>query len=113
MCIRDRTKPLPIEEVLSREFGNNSVVIVSDGGAARRTYDSERFHQTKEFIRQLSDKTYLYGWLNPVPEFQWRMTTAEDIATFIPMYSLNPQGLNDLVKILLGYPFPMGVNLHG
>jgi hypothetical protein len=41
------------------------------------------------------------------------MTTAEDIATFIPMYSLNPQGLNDLVKILLGYPFPMGVNLHG
>ena len=107
------TKPLPIEEILSREFGNNSVVIVSDGGAARRTYDSERFHQTKEFIRQLSDKTYLYGWLNPVPEFQWRMTTAEDIATFIPMYSLNPQGLNDLVKILLGYPFPMGVNLHG
>ena len=107
------TKPLPIEEILSREIGNNSVVIVSDGGAARRTYDSERFHQTKEFIRQLSDKTYLYGWLNPVPEFQWRMTTAEDIATFIPMYSLNPQGLNDLVKILLGYPFPMGVNLHG
>ena len=107
------TKPLPIEEILSREVGNNSVVIVSDGGAARRTYDSERFHQTKEFIRQLSDKTYLYGWLNPVPEFQWRMTTAEDIATFIPMYSLNPQGLNDLVKILLGYPFPMGVNLHG
>ena len=107
------TKPLPIEEVLSREVGNNSVVIVSDGGAARRTYDSERLHQTKEFIRQLSDKTYLYGWLNPVPEFQWRMTTAEDIATFIPMYSLNPQGLNDLVKILLGYPFPIGVNLHG
>ena len=107
------TKPLPIEEILSREVGNNSVVIVSDGGAARRTYDSERLHQTKEFIRQLSDKTYLYGWLNPVPEFQWRMTTAEDIATFIPMYSLNPQGLNDLVKILLGYPFPMGVNLHG
>ena len=107
------TKPLPIEEILSREVGNNSVVIVSDGGAARRTYDSERFYQTKEFIRQLSDKTYLYGWLNPVPEFQWRMTTAEDIATFIPMYSLNPQGLNDLVKILLGYPFPMGVNLHG
>ena len=107
------TKPLPIEEILSQEVGNNSVVIVSDGGAARRTYDSERFHQTKEFIRQLSDKTYLYGWLNPVPEFQWRMTTAEDIATFIPMYSLNPQGLNDLVKILLGYPFPIGVNLHG
>ena len=107
------TKPLPIEEILSREVGNNSVVIVSDGGAARRTYDSERLHQTKEFIRQLSDKTYLYGWLNPVPEFQWRMTTAEDIATFIPMYSLNPQGLNDLVKILLGYPFPIGVNLHG
>ena len=107
------TKPLPIEEILSQEAPNNSVVIVSDGGAARRTYDSERLEKTKDFIRQLSKYTYLYGWLNPVPKFQWRTTTAEDIARFIPMYSLSREGLNDLVRILLGHPFPVGVNLYG
>ncbi|NER07774.1 MAG: hypothetical protein F6K17_37030, partial [Okeania sp. SIO3C4] len=107
------TKPLPIEEILSQEVYNSRVVIVSDGGAARSTYDSERLEKTKNFIIQLSDYTYLYGWLNPVPEFQWRMTTAEDIAKFIPMYSLNREGLNDLVRILLGHPFPVEVNLYG
>ncbi|NEQ38130.1 MAG: hypothetical protein F6K40_18415 [Okeania sp. SIO3I5] len=107
------TKPLPIEEILSQEAPNNCVVIVSDGGAARRTYDSERLSKTDNFIRQLSKYTYLYGWLNPVPKFQWRMTTAEDIARFIPMYSLSREGLNDLVRILLGHPFPVGVNLYG
>ncbi|NEO53436.1 MAG: hypothetical protein F6K54_10290 [Okeania sp. SIO3B5] len=107
------TKPLPIEEILSQEADNNSVVIVSDGGAARRTYNSERLDKTENFIRQLSEYTYLYGWLNPVPKFQWKTTTAEDIAKFIPMYPLNREGLNDLVKILLGHPFPVGVNLYG
>ncbi|NEO48623.1 MAG: VWA domain-containing protein [Moorea sp. SIO4A3] len=105
------TKPDPIEEILSKEAYGNSVVIISDAGAARRTYNSERFNQTQTFIKRLRRYTYLYGWLNPVPKFQWRTTTAEDIATIVPMYPINREGLNDLVKILLGYPFPTGVGL--
>lgn len=106
------SKPYPSEEILSQEAYNNSVVIISDAGAARRTYDSERLRQTKLFIRQLCRYTYRYGWLNPVPKPQWWTTTAEDIAEFIPMYPLNREGLNDLVKILLGHPFPSGVGLN-
>ena len=106
------SKPYPLEEILSQEAYNNSVVIISDAGAARRTYDSERLRQTKLFIRQLCRYTYRYGWLNPVPKPQWKITTAEDIARFIPMYPLNREGLNDLVKILLGHPFPSGVGLN-
>ena len=87
-------------------------MIISDAGAARRTYDSERLRQTELFIRQLRCYTYRYGWLNPVPQSQWKITTAEDIAQFIPMYPLNREGLNDLVKILLGHPFPSGVGLN-
>ena len=103
------SKPYPLEEILSQEAYNNSVVIISDAGAARRTYDSERLRQTKLFIGQLCRYTYRYGWLNPVPKPQWKITTAEDIARFIPMYPLNREGLNDLVKILLGHPFPSEV----
>lgn len=106
------SKPYPLEDILSQEVQNNSVVIISDAGAARRTYDSERLGQTQRFIRQLSRYTYRYGWLNPVPQSQWKITTAEDIAQIIPMYPLNWEGLNDLVKILLGHPFPAGVSLN-
>ncbi|MGK7954617.1 MAG: hypothetical protein AB4063_05050 [Crocosphaera sp.] len=105
-------KPYPMEEILSQEGHNNSVVIISDAGAARCTYDSERLRQTKRFMRQLCRYTYRYGWLNPVPQSQWKITTAEDIAQFIPMYPLNREGLNDLVRILLGHPFPSGVGLN-
>lgn len=37
-------KFLFIEEILFWEVGNNSVVIVSDGGAVWCIYDSERFY---------------------------------------------------------------------
>ena len=105
------TEPIPIEEVLSEHARNNSVLIVSDGGAARQTYDEQRLKETNEFIKQLSAYTYLYAWLNPVPQSRWQTTTAEDIAKFVPMYPLSREGLNDTVKILLGHPFPPGVRL--
>lgn len=105
------TAPLLIEDILLEQARDNSVLIVSDAGAARRTYDGQRLKQTKAFIKQLRQYTYLYAWLNPVPQPRWRTTTAEDIAKFVPMYSLEREGLNDSIKILLGHPFPPGVRL--
>ncbi|MDJ0799098.1 MAG: hypothetical protein QNJ51_20140 [Calothrix sp. MO_167.B12] len=105
------TEPLDIENGLSEQVRDNSVLIVSDAGAARRTYDGQRLKSTKAFIKQLRQYTYLYAWLNPVPQARWKTTTAEDISEFVPMYPLNQQGLNDIVKILLGHPFPTGVRL--
>jgi uncharacterized protein len=105
------TEPFPIEDILLEQARDNSVLIVSDAGAARRTYDGQRLKETKAFIQQLRQYTYLYAWLNPVPQSRWRTTTAEDIAQFVPMYSLEREGLNDSIKILLGHPFPPGVRL--
>lgn len=105
------TKAIPTEEVLSGEAKNNSVLIVSDAGAARRTYSSWRLEKTREFINLLTNYTYLYAWLNPVPKNCWGISTADDIAKFVPMYSLKREELNDAVKILLGHPFPTRVNL--
>lgn len=101
----------PIEDVLSEQVRDNTVLIVSDAGAARRTYDRQRLKETKAFIKQLRQYTYLYAWLNPVPQPRWKTTTAEEIAEFVPMYALDRQGLNDIVKILLGHPFPPEVRL--
>jgi uncharacterized protein with von Willebrand factor type A (vWA) domain len=105
------TVPVPMEEVLSDQAKSNSVLIFSDAGAARGSYDGRRLADTKAFLKILSAYTYLYAWLNPVPAVRWKVTTAEDIAHLVPMFPLDKEGLNDTVKILQGHPFPSGVGL--
>lgn len=102
----------PVEEVLKGYCQNNSVLIVSDAGAARAHYDQERVCATRLFLNKLSQYTYLYAWLNPMPEDRWTGTTAGEIAHLLPMYQLDREGLNDIVNILRGQPFPPEFSLN-
>ncbi len=101
----------PLQNVLAAQAKENSVLIVSDGGAARGNFDGQRLEDTRSFLTALTACTYLYAWLNPVPPGRWRGTTAEDIAALIPMFSLDRDGLNDAVNILRGHPFAPGIGL--
>jgi uncharacterized protein with von Willebrand factor type A (vWA) domain len=101
-----------LEEVLQEKAKGNSVLIISDGGAARGYYDGMRVGDTKTFLQTLSTYTYLYAWLNPMPQNRWLTTTAEDIANMVPMFPLEREGLEDAVNILRGHPFPAGVGLN-
>jgi uncharacterized protein with von Willebrand factor type A (vWA) domain len=105
-------QPVPLEFVLNRYARNSSVLIISDAGAARAHYDNRRINETKVFLQQLHSYTYLYAWLNPVPCYRWRFTTAEDIAQLAPMYPLDRDGLDDAITILRGHPFPPGVRTY-
>jgi len=105
------TNALALEAVLDEQAKGNSVLIISDAGAARGYYDRIRVAQTKTFLKTLSAYTYLYAWLNPMPKTRWEATTAEDIACMVPMFPLDREGLNDAVNILRGHPFPTGINL--
>jgi uncharacterized protein with von Willebrand factor type A (vWA) domain len=105
------TDPLSLEGVLDSQAKGNSVLIVSDAGAARGDYDGKRLEDTRTFLRVLNTYSYRYAWLNPVLAARWNTTTAEDIAALAPMFSLDKDGLNDAVNILRGHPFPPGVNL--
>ncbi|MGK7876011.1 MAG: VWA domain-containing protein [Xenococcaceae cyanobacterium] len=105
------TNALPLEAVLDEQAKGNWVLIISDAGAARGYYDRRRVADTKSFLQTLSTYTYLYTWLNPMPQNRWVATTAEDIADMIPMFPLDQEGLNDAVNILRGHPFPGGVDI--
>lgn len=105
------TAALPLEAVLDEQAKGNSVLIISDAGAARGYYDRRRVAETKAFLKTLSAYTYLYAWLNPMPQTRWKATTAEDIVCMVPMFPLDQEGLNDAVNILRGHPFPTGINL--
>lgn len=103
------TRAAQIEQVLAEQAKNTSVLIVSDAGAARGYYDAQRVNATKAFLSLLNTYTYLYAWLNPMPPLRWKGNTAEEIAHFVPMFSLNRDGLNDAIELLRGHPFPPGV----
>lgn len=105
------TAALPLEAVLDEQAKGNSVLIISDAGAARGYYDRRRVAETKSFLQTLSAYTYLYAWLNPMPQTRWKATTAEDIAGMVPMFPLDREGLNNAVNILRGHPFPAGVGI--
>ena len=101
----DLTKPISLERILDSEIKGNSVLIVSDAGAARRYYYGKRLATTKAFLNKLKISTYLYAWLNPLPKDRWINTTAEDIAKLMPMFSIDREGLHDAVSVLRGHPF--------
>jgi uncharacterized protein with von Willebrand factor type A (vWA) domain len=101
------THSVLLEEVLSRYAKDNSVLLISDAGAARGDYDGERVEETRRFVEILGNYTYLYAWLNPVPARRWSHTTAEEVAGFMPMLPLDRDGLNDAINVLRGQPFTM------
>lgn len=67
------------------------VIIVSDAGAARGGNSNQRFKSTLRFVLQAKRATQKIVWLNPMPSGRWKNTTAERIARFVPMFSLDTQ----------------------
>ena len=115
-----------ISEILSQLNPQKTVVlIISDAGAGGRSKNRQQLAEIQTFLHQLvpsialSDFTgvdasiLLKGqnqqprvrqivWLNPLPEYQWRGTIAEKIATIVPMFELSYQGLKDTIRVLRG-----------
>jgi uncharacterized protein with von Willebrand factor type A (vWA) domain len=91
------TEKVLFASILAECDGNTSVLIVSDGGAARGDRRSERFSATAEVLWQIKQHTKLIAWLNPVPPKRWQGTTAQFIAQLLPMYPLDPHGLNQAI----------------
>ena len=94
-----------MDEVLA-EVGKRAVVlIVSDGGAARGNFDSERVKRTQEWIEKLQNSLQYVAWLNPMPSESWQHTTAGKIKGFVPMFEMSREGMNGAISVLRGRYF--------
>lgn len=96
--------PQPTANVLRAYATGAAVVIISDGGAARRHYDIHRLLDTVAFLKALRLSTASYVWLNPLPRRYWRNTTATQIARYIPMFPLDRDGMHGAINVLRGHP---------
>jgi uncharacterized protein with von Willebrand factor type A (vWA) domain len=101
-----------LAEVLAQHARGNEVLIVGDGGAARRVFRGSRLEETRAFLDILRQETYLGAWLNPLPRERWEGTTAQDIAALVPMFPLDLEGLIDTVNVLCGRPYRPGKGSH-
>jgi hypothetical protein len=78
------------------------IIIFSDAGAARGLYSQERVNWTYYFLTRLRRVARQITWLNPMPANRWTNTTAAAIATFVPMFAVDQQGLQRAVGVLRG-----------
>ena len=96
------TKSILRTQALKMCNSNTSVLIVSDGGAARGYRRFERFEATIQFLADIEQKTNHIAWLNPMPKNRWDRTSAQLIAYRVSMYPMNNQGLSNAIDTIMG-----------
>ena len=82
---------------------HSSVLIFSDGGAARGNDDRQRIETTAAFLAQLRQAVRHIAWLNPMPQARWAQTSAKSIARHVPMFEADPDGVHKAIKALRGH----------
>jgi len=95
----------PISEVLAAMGKQATILIISDGGAARGNFDEERVKSTQKWIEQLQQSVRYCAWLNPMPKECWQQTTAGEIARLLPMFEMSREGMSGAISILRGRYF--------
>lgn len=99
------TQLTPADAVLAECTDDSSILVVSDGGAARGRREQGRVRVTAQFLHRLKRYTALIAWLNPMPGDRWADTSAQTISHLVPMFQMNPDGFSSAIDVLRGQPF--------
>lgn len=90
-----------IDNVINKLDSKRTVVLIlSDGGAARGGFNSNRIELTKKFINKIKPFVFQIGWLNPVPSNRWNKTSADEIKKFVHMFDMDWKNLKDAIYFL-------------
>ena len=96
------TKPVKMAEVLESVELETSVLVVSDGGAARGYRRQERIQATTRFLLRLKRRSSLVAWLNPMRRERWEGSSAEILAYLVPMFAMDRLGFGEAIDVLRG-----------
>ncbi len=91
-----------LDEMLAKAGERAAILIISDAGAARGSFDKIRVERTQFWIEQLQQSAKYVAWLNPMPSDSWQHTTAGEIARMLPMFAMSRTGMNAAISVLRG-----------
>lgn len=93
---KKHSQPLRIENLTNLSF--DSMLVFSDAGAARNSYNLERINLTGQFLSHFRDRNLI--WVNPVPRNRWKNSSAEAIAALVPMIDVSREEFTQLMHLL-------------
>lgn len=96
------TQWLELGQALKHCDFQTSILIVSDGGAARGSNDPQRIEATERMLAALKRRTSLVAWLNPIPRVRWEGCSAEAISKLSQMFQMSPDDFSSAIDSLQG-----------
>jgi uncharacterized protein with von Willebrand factor type A (vWA) domain len=75
-----------------------NILVVSDAGAARGTFNEDRVQHTYTMLFHL--RKHRVAWLNPLPKERWKNSSASVIARFVNMFEPGNDYSDDLGNIV-------------
>jgi uncharacterized protein len=102
------TSPRKLVDLLVECDAETSVLIVSDGGAARGFRRMERIRKTTECLVQVKQHSGLISWLNPMPRDRWQGSSAEVIGYLVRMEQMDTDGLGNAIDVVRGQSVALG-----
>lgn len=91
-----RTRSVPFEDIAEGPLRN--ILIVSDAGAARGSFNEDRIQRTYTMIYNL--RKHRIAWLNPLPRERWKNSSASIISEFVNMFEPGNDYSDDLGNIV-------------
>ena len=103
-----------LAELLARLPVSTGALFLSDAGAARGRYSTERVEGTRRMIERVAARLRRLAWINPVPRARWLGTSAQDVFSMVPMFEAHRAGFDAALRVLRGRrPFPHGASPWG
>ena len=93
---RLQTGSIRVDQFALRQ--KRSILIISDAGAARGSFNRDRNKTTIRFLRKL--KQHRVAWINPMPRARWANTSAEMIAYYVDMFDIGEGGVDEFANIV-------------
>lgn len=91
-----RTRSVPFAKIVNGPVRN--IIIVSDAGAARGTFNEDRIKNTYTMMYHL--RKHRVAWLNPMPKERWVNSSATIISEFVNMFEPGNDHSDDLGNIV-------------
>ena len=100
----DLMVPVPANSTLAKHARDAAVLIISDAGAARGSYDLLRVLETVAFLKGLKGSAKRVAWLDALASAAWAPSSAVEIARHLPMFAMDNDGMHRAVNYLRGQP---------